>query len=90
MKIFENGKYRELTAEEILQQQAEQKKHMQSLNYDELVERFVRQRYSQSDVEAIINNYLGDNGNEQYQSEFKALQEYRKECKAKAKEILGQ
>lgn len=88
-KIYDNGIYREMTAEEIEQRQAEQKKHMQSLNYDELVERFVRQRYSQSDVEAIINNYLGDNGNEQYQSEFNALQEYRKECKAKAKEMLG-
>lgn len=89
MKILENGKYRELTAEEIAQQQAEQKKYMQSLDYGELVARLVRQRYSQSDVEAIINNYLGDNGNEQYQSEFKALQEYRKKCKAKAKEMLG-
>ena len=44
--------------------------------------------YSQSDVEAIVNNYLDDSDNEEYQVEFKALQDYRKECKAKAKEIL--
>lgn len=56
--------------------------------YGELVERLIRQRYSQSSVEAIVNNYLDDTDNEEYQVEFKALQDYRKECKAKAKEIL--
>ena len=56
--------------------------------YGELVERLIRKRYSQSSVEAIVNNYLDDSDNEEYQVEFKALQDYRKECKAKAKEIL--
>jgi hypothetical protein len=57
-------------------------------HYGELVERLVRQRYSQSQVEAIINNYLDDSENEQYKNEFLELQEYRKECKAEAKKIL--
>lgn len=57
--------------------------------YGELVERIVRKRYSQSQVEAIINNYLDDSENAQYKSEFLEMQAYRKECKAKAKEILG-
>ena len=57
--------------------------------YGELVERLVRKRYSQSQVEAIINNYLDDSENSQYKAEFLEMQAYRKECKAKAKEILG-
>lgn len=56
--------------------------------YGELVERLVRQRFSQSQVEAIINNYLDDSENEQYKNEFLELQSYRKECKAEAKRIL--
>lgn len=57
--------------------------------YGELVERLVRKRYSQSQVEAIINNYLDDSENEQYRAEFFEMQSYRKECKAKAKAILN-
>jgi hypothetical protein len=57
-------------------------------HYGELVERLVRQRFSQSQVEAIINNYLDDSENEQYKNEFLELQSYRKECKAEAKRIL--
>ena len=83
MKVAINGKVVDIEVEETALEIPVQ-------YYGELVARLVRQRYSQSNVEAIINNYLGDNGNEQYQSEFKALQEYRKECKAKAREILGQ
>lgn len=58
-------------------------------SYGELVERLVRKRYSQSQVEAIINNYLDDSENTQYKTEFLELQAYRKECKAEAKNILG-
>lgn len=58
-------------------------------NYGELVEQLVRKRYSQSQVEAIINNYLDDSENEQYKAEFLEMQAYRKECKLKAKTILN-
>jgi predicted CopG family antitoxin len=58
-------------------------------SYGELVERLVRKRYSQSQVEAIINNYLDDSENEQYKSEFLEMQAYRKSCKAYAKTILN-
>lgn len=57
--------------------------------YANLVERLVREKYSQSDIEAIVNNYLDDSENESYKAEFVALQTYRKECKAKAKALLG-
>lgn len=58
-------------------------------SYGELVERLLRKRYSQSQVEAIINNYLDDSENAQYKAEFLEMQAYRKQCKAEAKEILG-
>ena len=45
----------------------------------------MREKYSQSAVEAIINNYLSDPENEEYKAEFAALQTYREECKDKAK-----
>ena len=58
-------------------------------HYGELVERLVRKRYSQSQVEAIINNYLDDSENAQYKAEFLEMQAYRKECKIEAKKILS-
>jgi predicted CopG family antitoxin len=58
--------------------------------YKELCEKYIREKYSQSDVEAIINNYLENSENEKYKNEFDELQNYRKECKAKAKlEVYG-
>ena len=57
--------------------------------YSALVERLVREKYTQSAVEAIVNNYLDDSENEAYKAEFVALQMYRKECKARAKALLG-
>jgi hypothetical protein len=53
--------------------------------YNRLVAAFVREKYSQNAVEAIINNYLADPNNTEYVAEFTALQNFRKECKAKAK-----
>lgn len=61
------------------------------LDYAQHVHMLLRKKYSQSAVEAIINNYLSNQDDEQYHSEFLALQEYRAECKAKAKaEIYGE
>lgn len=56
--------------------------------YELLVERLIRQKYSQSQVEAILNNYIDGTENEEYKTEFVELQNYRKQCKAKAKEII--
>lgn len=56
--------------------------------YPELVDCLIRERYSVSQVEAIMNNYL-DEPNEKHTAEFQSLQAYRRECKAQAKEILG-
>ena len=53
--------------------------------YARLVDAYVREKYSQSAVEAIINNYLSDPENKEYKAEIAALQMYREECKNKAK-----
>lgn len=57
--------------------------------YARLVDAYVREKYSQSAVEAIINNYLSDPENEKYKAEFIGLQTYREECKEKAKKEMG-
>lgn len=56
--------------------------------YPELVSKFVRQRYYERDVEAILNNYLDDPSSEKYNNDFRKLQEYRKACKLYAKQLL--
>lgn len=57
-------------------------------SYGRVVNNLLRQEYQADKVESIINNYL-DEPNEKHTKEFQDLQAYRKECKAKAKEILG-
>lgn len=57
--------------------------------YPVLVNYLIRQKYHEQDVEAILNNYLDDSTIEKNNTAFKQLQDYRKSCKAKAKELLG-
>lgn len=56
--------------------------------YGRVVNNLLRQQYKADMVESIINNYLADMTNEKHASEFKELQEYRKECKQEAKRLL--
>ena len=57
--------------------------------YSDLVSSLIRKKYSQSAVEAIYANFLDENSDDDNIAEFNAFQEYRKECKAKAKQILN-
>lgn len=57
--------------------------------YSDLVSSLIRKKYSQSAVEAIYANFLDENSDDDDIAEFNAFQEYRKECKAKAKQILN-
>ena len=79
------AKFNEYTAEQIEKQKEKR--------YHDLTERYIRQKYSQGDMEAIINNYLDYKENyinENALIEYNKMQAYRKECKAKAfKEIYG-
>lgn len=69
----------------------EQEAKIKDKRYSELVSRYVRQKYSQNDVEAILSNYAEDPSDTEYLNEFNEFQSYRKECKAKAhKEVYGE
>lgn len=53
----------------------------------EIVNNIIREKYSASQVEAIVNNYLADTSNEEYLKEFNKMQEWRKEAKSIAKKV---
>lgn len=56
--------------------------------YSVIIEKLIRDKYSVSQVEAIVNNYLSDTSNEEYLKEFNDMQEWRKEAKSIAKKII--
>ena len=62
-----------------------QKNNSQEIFYAQRVNQLIREKYPQSAVEAILNNYLEDPNNEKHKAEFLALQRFRLECKNKAK-----
>jgi uncharacterized protein (DUF1919 family) len=59
------------------------------LLYGKIVSNEFRKIYSADKCEAVINNYLGDPYNAKYVEEFKRMQDYRRHCKAFAKNIMG-
>lgn len=59
----------------------------QPLDYGTLVSAIIRKKYSADSIEAIILNY-GD-GDEVHTQEYVELQEYRREAKNIAKDILN-
>jgi hypothetical protein len=88
MKIYENGIYRDMTAEEIAAMQAEQaqaeREYWRSVSYDEAVDAEIRKRYSVSQEFAILRQK--DEKPEEY-AEYYA---YCEECKAIVKEKQGE
>lgn len=56
--------------------------------YGILVNKFIRQYYSEDRVEAILNNKLAE-PSEKHEADFNDLQVCRASAKAYAKEILG-
>ena len=58
-----------------------------STNKGEMINNIIRERYSASQVEAIVNNYLSDTTNEEYLKEFNDMQEWRKQAKSIAKKV---
>lgn len=82
-KIYDNGTYRELTAEEIAKQQAEERKQLQSMDYGVLVENLIRRKYSLSAELAILRQ------RDSKYAEFIEYNDYAEQCKAEAKALLG-
>lgn len=56
--------------------------------YSQLVAAIVQSRYPNDDMQAIINNHLLEDGDAEHAAEWDAMQAWRAEAKAKAKEIL--
>lgn len=56
-------------------------------NVPNIIDTIIRERYSASQVEAIVNNYLSDTTNEEYLKEFNDMQEWRKQAKSIAKKV---
>lgn len=67
-------------------------------SYKDILAALIRAKYSENDMEAIINNSLAliasptaisEEKAEQRQSELQEMQEWREKCKARAKELLA-
>jgi hypothetical protein len=67
-------------------------------NYGAIVNALIRQKYSESDVEAIVSNSLmllsgastvSDDEATEKQTEMSDFQTYRDTCKARAKELMS-
>lgn len=59
-----------------------------SLEYGKLIDILINKKYSIDKMQAIINNYLLDSSDDLILKEFNEMQNYRKQCKIIAKEIL--
>ena len=67
-------------------------------NYGAIVSALVRSKYSEDEVEAIVNNNIAliampsavsDEDGQQKLSEFQQMQEWREKCKVRAKELMA-
>lgn len=59
-----------------------------SLDYGKLIDILINKKYPIDKMQAIINNYLLDSSDDLNLKEFTEMQNYRKQCKIIAKEIL--
>lgn len=83
MKVYDNGIYREMTAEEIAAmeaaQQEQERQYWQSISYDEAVDAEIRKRYTESQEFAILRQQSTK------PEEYAAYYDYCEECKAYVK-----
>ena len=82
MRIYDNGKYRDMTAEEIEEARAEEKHFAQSQDYGELVESLIRRKYSLSAELAILRQ------RDSKPEEFAEYNAYAEQCKVEAKRMI--
>jgi head-tail adaptor len=88
--IWENGKVREMTAEEIAEMnaQAEQveREYWLNISYDEAVNTEIRKKYSESQEFAILRQ--ANAKPEEYEIYYNYCEECKAYVKAKQKEVL--
>ena len=80
MKKYVNGKYIEMTPEEIAEMQAEAERaeaeYWANIDYDEAVNAKIRERYTESQEFAILRQ------KDRKQEEYEAYDNYCEDCKA--------
>lgn len=76
MQIIDNGIIRDLTTEEIAQQEQAEKEYWQSVSYDEAVNAKIRERYAESQEFAILRQ------KDEKPEEYAVYYAYCEECKA--------
>ena len=88
MRIYENGIYRDMTAEEIAAMQAEAERaeaeYWANIDYDEAVNNKIRERYTESQEFAILRQ------RDEKPDEYAVYFAYCEECKAFVKEKKAQ
>ena len=57
-------------------------------SYGELVSAMIREEYSESEMEALTNNYLSNQGDMDAMTKYTEMQRYRGHCKAVARDLL--
>ena len=86
MKIYENGTYRELTAEEIAEAQAAaeaaEREYWLAVDYDEAVDTEIRKRYTVSQEFAILRQ------RDEKPEEYATYYAYCEECKRHVREEM--
>ena len=86
MKKYVNGKYVEMTPEEIAQAQAQselvEKEHWQSVDYGEAINSEIRKKYTESEEFAILRQ------KDEKPQEYAEYYEYCEQCKAYVKEQI--
>lgn len=85
-KIIVDGKF--LTEIHIKENDFVHVLKLEILDYETLVSNLITIKYNTDKMQAIINNYLLDADDELVLQEFNEMQDYRKQCKKVAKEIL--
>ena len=84
MKKYVNGKYIEMTPEEIAQAQAQseqaEKEHWQNVDYGEAINAEIRKKYTESQEFAILRQ------KEEKPDEYAEYYSYCEQCKAYVKE----
>ena len=85
--IFENGKYRELTPDEIAEVEAQavelERQYWKTVSYDEAVNAEIRKKYSESQEFAILRQ------KEEKPEEYAEYYAYCEVCKAFVREKKG-
>lgn len=87
MRIYENGKYRDMTEQELaeMQEQQEQaeKEYWSNITYDEAVNAEIRKRYTESQEFSILRQ------KDEKPEEYAEYYEYCEQCKSYVKEQKG-